>query len=327
MVKVSIVSGFLGAGKTTFIKKLVTESFQNEKVVIIENEYGDVNIDSKFLKGTNIAVRELTSGCICCSVANEFKDALTAIVEWGGVDRIIIEPSGVARLSDTLKSIGELTAKDARIKLESVTTVVDAVKCEKYLENFSVFYKDQIAAGKSIALSRTNHISYEKLTSCIKLIRDMNKDAELIVEPWDTISANEILERIATADTLSAVADKKQDRPKLQRGASTGKARYIRAEDMLHGDAKKQFSSWSKETERMFTREEIENALKALDNGEGGMVLRAKGYLKGEEGKSLSFDYVPEESEIRLDTYEEIGRLCVIGIDLDETVLNSVFGA
>ena len=200
MTKIDIFSGFLGAGKTTLIKKLIKEAYAGEKLVLIENEFGETGIDGGFLKESGIQINEMNSGCICCSLVGDFAEALSKVLEEYAPDRILIEPSGVGKLSDVIKAV--LNAENGKAVLNAATVVVDANKCKMYMKNFGEFFNDQIENAKTIILSRTADISEEKLNKCTELLREHNKDAAIITTDWDALDGKQILSAMESAKTL-----------------------------------------------------------------------------------------------------------------------------
>ncbi len=204
MTKIDIISGFLGAGKTTLIKKLIEEAFTGEKLVLIENEFGEIGIDGGFLKDSGINITEMNSGCICCSLVGDFGTALAEVLEKYAPDRIIIEPSGVGKLSDVIKAVlgvKEKVAEDS-VVLNSFTTVADATKCKMYMKNFGEFYNNQVEHAGTIVLSRTGNMKEDKLQACIDLIRTQNTEASIITTPWDQINGKQILDAMEKKNDL-----------------------------------------------------------------------------------------------------------------------------
>ena len=201
MTKIDIFSGFLGSGKTTLIKKLVAESFQGQKVVLIENEFGEINIDSGFLKDSGIEITEMSSGCICCTLVGDFGVSLRQVLQQYNPDRILIEPSGVGKLSDVIRAVQDV-AKDMPCELSSFVAVADAKKCKMYSKNFGEFYIDQISHAKTIILSRTQDLSEDKLDAAVKLLRGYNSGAKIITTPWDELSGDTILEAMEGDESL-----------------------------------------------------------------------------------------------------------------------------
>ena len=206
MTKIDIFSGFLGAGKTTLIKKLINEAYKGEKLVLIENEFGEIGIDGGFLKDAGIEITEMNSGCICCSLVGDFGEALKKVLDQYSPDRILIEPSGVGKLSDVIRAVQNIGSSD--IILNGFTTVVDANKCKMYMKNFGEFFNDQIEHASSIILSHTDNISEEKLKKTVELIREHNADATVITTPWNDISGIAILEAMEQKNTLQIELEK-----------------------------------------------------------------------------------------------------------------------
>ena len=200
MTKIDIFSGFLGAGKTTLIRKLISEAFKGEKLVLIENEFGEIAIDGGFLQDAGIEITEMSQGCICCSLVGDFGKALRQVLETYHPDRILIEPSGVGKLSDVIRAVQNLHMED--VTLNSFTTVADANKCKMYMKNFGEFYNDQIEHANSIILSRTDGIKPEKLEACVSLLREHNQNATIITTPWDQLTGAQILETMEHKNTL-----------------------------------------------------------------------------------------------------------------------------
>ena len=200
MTKIDIFSGFLGAGKTTLIRKLISEAFKGEKLVLIENEFGEIAIDGGFLQDAGIEITEMSQGCICCSLVGDFGKALRQVLETYHPDRILIEPSGVGKLSDVIRAVQNLHMED--VTLNSFTTVADANKCKMYMKNFGEFYNDQIEHANSIILSRTDGIKPEKLEACVALLREHNRNATIITTPWDQLTGAQILETMEHKNTL-----------------------------------------------------------------------------------------------------------------------------
>ena len=203
MTKIDIISGFLGAGKTTFIKKLLKEAIAGEQVVLIENEFGEIGIDGGFLKDSGIEIREMNSGCICCSLVGDFGKSLEEVLTKYQPDRVIIEPSGVGKLSDVMNAVRDV-AKNLEVKLNSAVTIVDACKCKMYMKNFGEFFNDQVEHANAIILSRTGEISPDKLNTDIALLREHNPNASLIVTPWSELTGAQILEAMEKRNTLEA---------------------------------------------------------------------------------------------------------------------------
>ena len=374
MTKIDIVSGFLGAGKTTLIKKLLAEAFQGEKLVLIENEFGEISIDGGFLKESGVQISEMSSGCICCSLVGDFNKALKDVHQQFAPDRILIEPSGVGKLSDVIVAV-ENTVKDVPdMKLNSFVTVADATKVKVYMKNFGEFYNNQIESAGTIILSRTQKLNQEKLEAAVALLREKNPNAAILTTPWDELDGKTILsaiEKVSLADELLArmqaehAADEAEhhhhhhdhdeddhdhgchhDHDEHCHHAHDHDHEHCHDHDHEHehhhdGEecddphcschhhhhhADEVFTSWGVETVKVFTESELETILTALDSGDYGAILRAKGIVHSEDGKWLHFDFVPEEHQIRFGAADYTGRLCVIGSQLKEDKLAALFG-
>ena len=346
MTKIDIVSGFLGAGKTTLIKKLLAEAFQGEKLVLIENEFGEISIDGGFLKESGVQISEMSSGCICCSLVGDFNKALKDVEAQFHPDRILIEPSGVGKLSDVIVAV-ENTVKDVpEMKLNSFVTVADATKVKVYMKNFGEFYNNQIEAAGTIILSRTQKMTQEKLEAAVSMLREKNADAAIITTPWDELDGKAILsaiEKVSLADELlekmraEHEADEHEhhhhhhdgeecDDPNCSCHHHDHEHEEHEHEHHHHHHADEVFTSWGKETPKVYTQADIDRILTALDSGDYGAILRAKGIVNGTDGAWIEFDYVPEEHEIRAGHPDYTGRLCVIGSNLKEEKLAELFG-
>ena len=372
MLKIDIISGFLGAGKTTLIKKLLSSALKGQKIVLIENEFGDIGIDGGFLKEAGIQINEMNSGCICCSLVGDFKKALNKVYTEYAPDRILIEPSGVGKLSDVLKAV--LSAQLPDSEVSSLTTVVDAKKCKMYLKNFGEFYKNQIEEAKCIILSHTTGIDKEKLEFCLDTVRSLNPDAVVVTTPWEELSGEKLFEAMNNVSSLQAELEKLQEEedicPVCGHHHHHGEHEHHHEGECCHHghdehehhhdgecchhghdehehhhdgecchhdheghrhhhhhghDADEVFSSWGRETVNVYTKEQIKDILTALDSGDYGTVLRAKGIVAGEDGKWIHYDFVPGEPDVRTGSSEVIGRICVIGCKLDEEKLAKLF--
>ena len=376
MTKIDIISGFLGAGKTTLIKKLLKEAFAGEKLVLIENEFGEISIDGGFLKESGVQVSEMSSGCICCSLVGDFATALKDVKKQFSPDRILIEPSGVGKLSDVIAAVEKTVAEESDMCLNSYTTVADGMKVKIYMKNFGEFYNDQIEAAGTIILSRTQKLSQEKLETAVDLLREKNADAAIITTPWDELDGKTILtaiEKVSMAEKMMEEMhhhhehhhhhhDEECDDPHYEchhhdhdhdhehehhhdhdhdehcchdhdhehhhhhhDGECDDPHCCCHDHDHHHHHADEVFTSWGTETVKVYTEKQLETILAALDSGEYGSVLRAKGIVPAEGGKWLHFDYVPEEHEVRFGAADYTGRLCVIGAQLDEGKLAQLF--
>ena len=350
--KVDIFSGFLGAGKTTLIKKLIKEAYRGEMLVVIENEFGKIGIDGSFLAEAGIQITEMNSGCICCSLVGDFGKALAKVKAEYDPDRILIEPSGVGKLSDVIRAVQDAGVEG--LELNAFTTVIDASKCRMYMKNFAEFYRNQIEFASSIILSRTAGLRADKLDEAVATVRGINASASLITTPWDELDGKVILETMEKRNTLEAelmhlLEEQKQkehhhhhhhhedgeecDDPECECHHHHDDDDDDEHEHHHHHhhhdghDADEVFVSWGMETTGRFTEGGIEDALDELMTGRYGMVLRAKGIVPAAEGEWIHFDYVPGEKEIRRGTADVTGKLCVIGTGLDKRGLAELFKA
>ncbi len=334
MTKVDIFSGFLGAGKTTLIKKLIEEAYRGEKLVLIENEFGEIGVDGMFMQEAGIEVTEMNSGCICCSLVGDFGKALKEVLTRFSPDRILVEPSGVGKLSDVILAVQNVDS--SLIKLNGLTTVVDAKKSKMYMKNFGEFFNNQVEYANCIILSRTEELPEEKIAQCISMLREYNQEATIISTPWNQLEGKQILEAIEQRNTLKTELEilsqqtKMHDKHKHREGGCGHEHHHEHGECCCgheHHHAEDVFTSWGTETARVFSREALEQALTALnDSAAYGLILRAKGALASKDGQWLYFDYVPEETNIRIGKPSVIGRLCVIGTRIDEQKLKTLFG-
>ena len=379
MTKIDIVSGFLGAGKTTLIKKLLKEALAGSQVVLIENEFGEIGIDGGFLKESGIEIKEMNSGCICCSLVGDFGTSLKEVMETYHPDRILIEPSGVGKLSDVMKAVENV---DMEITLNSAVAVVDASKCKMYMKNFGEFFINQIEHAGTIILSRTDVASPEKVRQAVDLIREHNSRAALITTPIAQLDGKEILDTIENGSELEkelmqevlAHREEEHDHEHCHdHGHHHGHEHdgeecccghehdhehhhghehdeeecccghqhdhqphhgHAHGEECgchdhhHHHHADEVFTSWGMETPASYSREKVENILKALEDEEKyGFVLRAKGMVPAGDGTWVYFDYVPEESSVREGKPDVTGKFCVIGSKLKEDALKELFTA
>ena len=386
MTKIDIVSGFLGAGKTTLIKKLLAEAFPGEKLVLIENEFGEISIDGGFLKDSGVQISEMSSGCICCSLVGDFNKALKDVHEQFHPDRILIEPSGVGKLSDVIVAV-ENTVKDVPdMKLNSFVTVADATKVKIYMKNFGEFYNNQIESAGTIILSRTQRLSQEKLEAAVALLRKKNPNAAILTTPWDQLDGMTILsaiEKVSLADELLAHMRAEHEADEAEHEHEHHHHHHDHDEDEdehdhcchhhdhdddddddhehcchhhhdedehdhdhhhhhhdgeecddphcgchhHHHHADEVFTSWGTETVKAYSEAELEHILTALDSGEYGAILRAKGIVAAADGGQwLHYDFVPEEHQVRRGPADYTGRICVIGSQLKEDKLSQLFG-
>ena len=340
MTKIDVFSGFLGAGKTTLIKKLLKEAYAGEKLVLIENEFGEIGIDGGFMKDAGIQVTEMNQGCICCSLVGDFGKALAQVLEQFHPDRILIEPSGVGKLSDVIRAVQDLQMPD--VVLNGFTTVVDAAKAKMYMKNFGEFFNNQVEHASAIILSRTGGMKQDKLDACVALLREKNPTATIVTTPWDELDGKQLLAAMERRDTLAAALEELAEEQEHhhhhhEHGEECGCHDHEHhhhehgeecgcgCHDHEHHHADEVFTSWGRETAHPYEQQELAAALQALDTGDYGQVLRAKGIVAGTDGKWLHFDYVPGEVEVRTGAAGVTGRLCVIGAELKENALTSLF--
>ena len=335
MTKIDIISGFLGAGKTTLIKKLLQEALNGQKVVLIENEFGEIGIDGGFLKDAGIQITEMNSGCICCSLVGDFGAALKKVVEQYHPDSIIIEPSGVGKLSDVIAAVMNV-AGEIDLDLNSFVTVADATKCKMYMKNFGEFYNNQVESANTIILSRTQGMKEEKLAQAVSMIQEKNAKARIITTPWDELTGEQILAVMeqghSLAEELMEEAMKLHEEEEHEHHHDHdehGEECTCGCHDHdhhHHHHADEVFTSWGKETPRKYTKEELDEILvKLSEETEFGIILRAKGMLPAADGTWLYFDLVPGEYEIRNGAPDYTGRLCVIGSKMDTDKLEKLF--
>ena len=374
MTKIDIFSGFLGAGKTTLIKKLIAEAYTGEQLVLIENEFGEIGIDGGFLQEAGINITEMNSGCICCSLVGDFGKALRQVMDTYHPDRILIEPSGVGKLSDVIRAVQDLQMPD--VVLNGFTTVVDAAKAKMYMKNFGEFFNNQVEHASAIILSRTSGMKQDKLDACVALLREKNPTATIVTTPWDELDGKQLLAAMERRDTLAAALEELAEEQEHhhhhhehgeecgchdhehhhhehgeecgchdhehhhhEHGEECGCGCHDHehhhhehgeecgcgCHDHEHHHADEVFTSWGRETAHPYEQQELAAALQALDTGDYGQVLRAKGIVAGTDGKWLHFDYVPGEVEVRTGAAGVTGRLCVIGAELKENALTSLF--
>ncbi len=364
MTKIDIFSGFLGAGKTTLIKKLIEEAYKGEKLVLIENEFGEIGIDGGFLKEAGVEITEMNSGCICCSLVGDFGDALKKVLDDFHPDRVLIEPSGVGRLSDVLKAVQKVEGPD--VVLNGRTVVADARRAKLFIKNFSEFYSDQIKTATSIILSRTGQTGEQETEDCVLCLREYNSTAPIITTPWDELTGEQILAAIEGTSSLSEELHHLEEEVHHHHHGEDCHCHEHHHEhhhdeechchehehhhdeechchehehhhdedchchehhehhEHHHHHADEVFQSFGRETSKKFTEEEIKEALAKLDSGEYGTVLRAKGIVAS-EGEWIHFDYVPNEVNIRRGGADIIGKLCVIGAGINEEKIAELF--
>ena len=390
-MKIDIYSGFLGAGKTTLIKKMIQEAYCGEKLVLIENEFGEIGIDGGFLQDAGINITEMNSGCICCSLVGDFGKALTQVIEQYNPDRIVIEPSGVGKLSDVVAAVQKVTGNG--VELGNTVAVVDAGKVKVYMKNFGEFYNNQVETAGTIILSRTDAIPQAKLDTAVAMLREHNATAALVTTPWSQLTGKQLLEAMEGEHSLAKELEElehahhhhdeehecccghhhEEHHHDEEHECCCGHhheehhhhhdeehecccghhheehhhhhheegecccGHHHEEEHHHHGHecgcghhhdhhADEVFTSWGVETAKKFAAEDICKALEALDSGDYGMILRAKGIVAATDGTWIHFDYVPEEHDIRTGSAAVIGKLCVIGADMKEQAVAALFG-
>ena len=342
MTKVDIISGFLGAGKTTFIKELISKVFKDEKIVLIENEFGEIGIDSRFMQNAGIEVTEMNSGCICCTLVGDFARSLKQVVDTYAPDRIIIEPSGVGKLSEVVAAVEDVK-EEAGIEINSKITVVDGKKAKMYIKNFGEFFVNQVEHASTIVISRTQMMKEEELTKCLEILSAHNENATIITTPWDQLEGSAIRSAIDHDRDLATEMMHEHHHHEHDEHCDCGCHDHdhehhhhehdenctcgCHDHDHHHHHADEVFTSWGIQTIHKFNRTELEDVLKMLSmSDEFGTVLRAKGIIESDEGQWIEFDMVPEETEIRNCEPDYTGRICVIGTELNTEYLNKVFG-
>jgi len=345
MTKITIFSGFLGAGKTTLIKKLIAEGYKGEKLVLIENEFGDIGIDGGFLQDAGVEITEMNSGCICCSLVGDFGKALEKVLADYAPDRILIEPSGVGKLSDVIRAVQNIDAHD--VQLDGFTTIVDAKKCKMYQKNFGEFFNNQITYASCIILSHTAGLSTEKIDEVITRLKELNPVAPIVTTEWDQLTGQQLVDAMTQKNTLDdelkALLEEAEhehhhhhdhddeDEHEHHHHHDHGPDCTCGCHDHdhhHHHHADEVFTSWGVETPESYSAEEITSALEALGNEEKyGMILRAKGIVAGKDGQWIHFDYVPGVPDVRTGSAGTIGRLCVIGSKIKEDAIAELFHA
>ena len=375
MTKIDIYSGFLGAGKTTLIKKMIKEGYQGEKLVLIENEFGEIGIDGGFLQDAGINITEMNSGCICCSLVGDFGKALVKVINEYHPDRIVIEPSGVGKLSDVIGAVKKVMTPE--VTLDHTVAVVDAGKVKVYMKNFGEFYNNQVETASAIILSRTDSVPQAKLDTAVAMLREHNDKAAIVTTPWGQLTGTQLMEAMdgqsSLAQELAQLVEEHHHHDHDDDGDDCGCHNHEHHHhdhehehhhhehdgecccghhdheeheqhhehdehctcgchdhdhDHHHHDhhADEVFTSWGVETARKFDRAAVEDALKELDSGKYGAVLRAKGILAAADGSWIHFDYVPGEINVRTGGADITGKLCVIGSKLDEKGIEALFG-
>lgn len=357
MVKINVISGFLGAGKTTLIKKLLTGSLRNEKVVLLENEYGEIGIDGGFMKDAGITVTELNAGCICCTLAGDFQAAVDQLIDTYHPDRILVEPTGVGKLSEILSAVEKAKTRHPEIEVGGSATVVDAGKCRMYMKNFGEFFLDQVKSASTVIFSRTQLLSPDRVEKSRQLIAEAHPDARIITTPWDDMEPDFILEVIENGKPiwfapLEDDDDNEEDEHEHHHHHDHDDDDHEHEHHHHHEhddddndhehehehhhhhhhhgegehDADEVFGNIGLETAQRYEKDEIRDILSKLsDEEEYGRILRAKGILQNAAGEWFQFDYVPGEIDLRDGSADYTGRLCVIGADLNEKALTELF--
>ena len=342
MTTIDIFSGFLGAGKTTLIRKLIQEAYKGEKLVLIENEFGDIAIDGGFLQDAGIEITEMNSGCICCTLVGDFTKALKKVISDYAPDRILIEPSGVGKLSDVAAAVERV--EDA--KIGSKVTVVDAGKAKMYARNFGEFFNDQVASADLIVMSRTDTAGEKKILEATELLKGMNAEAGLITTPWAELDGAQILAAMQENGLRAEMKELEHehehhhhhhhedgeecDDPECEchhhHHDDDDDDEHEHHHHHHHHHADEVFGSWGMETPKKFSEAELREKLSRLQDEEKyGAVLRAKGIVSASDGDWIYFDYVPGETDIRRGAPAVTGRFCVIGAKIKEDALKELF--
>ncbi len=378
MTKIDIFSGFLGSGKTTLIKKLLEEAYSGGKIVLIENEFGEIGIDGGFLAEAGVQINEMNSGCICCSLVGDFAAALQKVIAEFAPDRILIEPSGVGKLSDVIKAVQGADTQGA--VLNGFTTVVDAKKCKMHMKNFGEFFNDQVENAACIVLSHTQSMSDEKIHECVELLKQHNSAAVIVTTPWDKLTGEQLLDAMERTSTLEAELKRLEEQAHEHHHEHEHEHHHHHDHDGEcchhdhehhhdhgdecchhdhehhhgHGDecchhdhehhheydehgncscghhhhhADEVFVSYGAETVKKFNAEELKIVLDSFTNTDKyGIVLRAKGIIESDDGRWIHFDYIPGESDVRFGVAGVIGRLCVIGSNLNKDAISNAVG-
>ena len=371
-MKIDIYSGFLGAGKTTLIKKMISESYKNEKLMLIENEFGQIGIDGGFLKESGINITEMNSGCICCSLVGDFSEALKQAITTYNPDRIIIEPSGVGKLSDVIKATQSVLNEN--VTLNGLTTVADVNKCKMYMKNFGEFFNNQIEEANCIVLSHTANASEHKIGECVALLREKNAHATIITTDWDKLTGKQILSAIENSNSLESLLheiehhhhhhehhhdehcdcgchehhhhehDDHCDCHEYHHAEHHHEEHHHEHHEHHHHEhdehcdcgchdhdhhhhhhADEVFDSWGIETAKKYTEDDIKHALHHFEHEDIGTVLRAKGIVDSVDGEWIYFDYIPGSIDIRRGGADVIGKLCVIGSNINKDKIKELF--
>ena len=363
MIKIDVISGFLGAGKTTLIKKLFESGFNGEKIVLIENEFGEIGIDGGFLKEAGIEIKEINSGCICCSLVGDFASSMMEIIDKFNPERIIVEPSGVGKLSDIITAINSL---EADVKLNILATVVDGAKAKIYLKNFGEFFINQVDSADSVIINKIDKMSDEKLLEVVELVKDKNPHANIITTPISELSGTKLLElleaKASLKDEMIKELEEEHHHEHKHNHECCCEHHHEHEHDHEcccghhhehehdhececghhhehehdhecgcghphHHHADEVFTSWGIETPLSISKEQLETFLHELaHNEELGLIVRAKGILRASDNTSwYYFDFVSGDYEIRLGAPDYTGRVCVIGSKIDEHKIEELF--
>lgn len=331
MSKIDIISGFLGAGKTTLIKKLIAEAYQNEKIVLIENEFGEIGIDGTFLKDSGVTINEMNSGCICCSLVGDFETSLKEVLDTYHPDRVIIEPSGVGKLSDVIKAVSTINSDE--MELDNFITVVDAKKCRMYTKNFGEFYNNQVEHASLIVLSRSQDLTEFQLKECLDILKGLNDHSPIITTAWDKLNGLDIINacEVNIQEELLHEHDHEccghdhheHDHEHGCCGHDHHEHDHECGCGHHHHHADEVFNSIGFDTVKKYNEVELSDILNKLCNDDN--VLRAKGFVDSGNEDWWYFDLVPGEFEIRLGKPIYTGQVCVIGKDLDENTIKELF--
>ena len=330
MIKVDIISGFLGAGKTTLIKHLLKHVYAGENVVLIENEFGEIGIDGGFLKEAGIEIREMNSGCICCSLVGDFATSLKEVVDRYTPDRILIEPSGVGKLSDVVKAV-ENVKDDLDLEICYKVAVIDVTKCRMYLKNFGEFYKNQIESASTVIFSRTDIAKAEKVEEALKLVKELNAEAAVITTPVTELEDSVLISALNNHGSAKNLIDDEECCHGHHHHEDGEECCCGHHHDHEHGHhhhhhADEVFTSWGMETSKAYSKAKLEEIFAKFHGETKGTILRSKGILKSEEGDNwLYFDYVPGQFEIREGNKDYIGKVCVIAAGYTEDELKEFF--
>ena len=355
MIKVDLISGFLGAGKTTLIKHLLTTVYKNQNVVLIENEFGEIGIDGGFLKEAGIEIREMNSGCICCSLVGDFATSLKEVVDTYHPERIIIEPSGVGKLSDVEKAV--LDVKDELgLEVAFKVAVLDVTKCKMYSKNFGEFYKNQIENANTIIFSRTDIAKEDKIETALAIVKEINSEAAVITTPVTELTTESLLQAFEKKNTVKDLMEEVEhehhhhhhhhdgecccghdhehhhdeechhEHHHHEHGEECTCGCHDHGHNHHHHHADDVFTSWGTETVKTYTKEQLEEILSGFEKCEEGTILRSKGIVKAEGSEEwLYFDYVPGQIDIRYGSKDSIGKICVIAAGLSEEQLEQMF--